>query len=410
MNIFKERKIPQFLMVWGILAIVIWQKCYAAEVEIINTTSLAFTYEYGFISRGLIGSIYMLVGDIFSINMIDYDCVMVFTYVATMIYFVILVGFFVLCLMKCTKDMRNKTEYLIFFFSIFAVSMFITRYNFGRYDVYCFMLSLIAAILIICEKAEWLVVPLSAIGVMIHQGNVFYFLNIILILLVYKILSYEGKKRVKYAIIFLLSFGSASALFLYFEFFSHGFGPNYYDVIVETAKALRFDGDYHHDIIDHEILGIDLTERELEYRYKNFTELPFFVLFMSPYLVIAFRFFKNLIKSAQTKLEKVKYLFVAIGSATMIPTIILKCDFGRWMFMIIAYYFVVILALLAMGDKLVEKEVANTADKLKKLGPAIVILFIYAAIFIPFKDVTIANSSFNIADMLNTNFLHLWVE
>ena len=66
--------------------------------------------------------------------------------------------------------------------------MFASQYNFGRLDVYCVMLSLFGAILLIIEKAEWLVVVFSALGVMVHQGNVFMFLNIILILLVQNML------------------------------------------------------------------------------------------------------------------------------------------------------------------------------------------------------------------------------
>jgi len=304
--------------------------------------------------------------------------------------------------------MVKNTQYLVLFFTFFAVSMFITKYNFGRYDVYCLMLSLIAALLIIYEKAEWLVVPLSAIGVMIHQGNVFYFLNIILILLLYKAFSNEGKKRSKYLVLFGGSFVVASVLFLYFEFFSRGNGAAIVDEITDVATALRFDGDIHEDIIAHEVLGVDLTENEIEYRYKNFVEFPVFLLLMSPYLGMAFQFFKNLIKKAQTKLEKFKYLLVAVGVGTMIPTIILKCDFGRWMFMILAYYFVVILSLIAMKDKLVEQEVKNTMDKIRTLGPAAIIVFVYPLLFLPFKDVVISQVSYDIADFINDNFLHLW--
>ncbi|MBQ8519314.1 MAG: hypothetical protein IJ455_06935 [Agathobacter sp.] len=408
LDFLKERNLISFLLTWFLFVVVLWWKFYQEEVEIINTTSLAFTYEYGFISRGLMGTIFLLVDKILPGNQMTYDGVMGFTLVTTLLYFALLLWFFMICLTKCSKSITNKTKYMVIFFTMFAVSMFITKYNFGRYDMYCLMLSILAAILIIYEKAEWLVVPFSALGVMIHQGNVFYLLNIILILLLYKAFSTEGKKRIKYIALLGSSFVVASVLFLYFEFFSRTNGAEIYDTIVEVAKGLRFDKDIHEDIIDHEILGIDLSDRELKYRYKNFVEFPIFCIFMSPYLIMAFHFFKNLVKKAQTKLEKWKYFFVAIGVGTMVPALIMKCDFGRWMFIIIAYYFVVILSLLAMKDRLVEEEIHVLGGKIRKLGIAGLVLYIYPAFFLPFKDVVISQTSYNVADILNTYFLHLW--
>lgn len=406
--LWKERKMTSFLITWILFLIVLWWKFYQEEVEIINTTSLAFTYEYGFISRGLMGTIFLFVDKLLPMDMMNYEGVMAFTLVTTFMYFALLLGFFMICLMKCTKDISERTKYMILFFTMFAISMFITKYNFGRYDMYCLMLSLIAAILLIYEKAEWLVIPLSALSIMIHQGNVFYLLNIILILLLYKAFSYEDKKRQKYIVLFVGSFVVSSALFLYFEFFSRTNGALHFDRITEVAKSLRFDGDIHEDIIDHEVLGIDLADRELVYRYKNFLEFPVFCLFSSPYLVMAFCFFKNLIKKAETIIDKWKYFFVSVGAATMIPALIMKCDFGRWVFMMMAYYFVVILALVAMRDSLVEEELHAVADRIKKMGPAGLVLLIYPAFFLPFKDVVISQLSYNVADILNAEIFHLW--
>lgn len=404
----KDRKLLSFTATWFLFVIVLWWKFYQEEVEIINTTSLAFHYGYGFISRGFMGTLFLLVDMILPGNQMTYEGAMGFTLVATLLYFALLLWFFILVLKRCSLAICNKTKYIIFFFTMFAISMFITKYNFGRYDMYCLMLSILAAILTIKEKAEWLVVPLSAIGVMIHQGNVFYLLNIILILLIYKAFSTEGKKRIKYIVLLGASFTVASVLFLYFEFFSRTNGAAIYETIVEVAKGLRFDRDYHVDLIDHEILGIDLSDRELKYRYKNFVEFPIFCVFMSPYLVMAFRFFKNLIQKAQTKLEKWKYFFVAAGVVTMVPALIMKCDFGRWMFIIMAYYFIVILSLLAMKDVLVEEEIRNLGEKIKGMGPIGFVLLIYPAFFLPFKDVVISQTSYNVADIINSHFLHLW--
>ena len=214
LNALKERKLDSFTLTWFLFVVVLWWKFYQEEVEIINTTSLAFHYGYGFISRGFMGTIFLLVDKLLPGNQMNYDGVMAFTHVTTFLYIALLLWFFMIVLKKCSMAICNKTKYMVFFFTMFAVSMFVTKYNMGRYDMYCLMLSILAAILIIKEKAEWLVIPLSAIGVMIHQGNVFYLLNIILVLLLYKACSTDGNKRVKYVGLLGGSFVVASALFL----------------------------------------------------------------------------------------------------------------------------------------------------------------------------------------------------
>ncbi len=146
--------------------------------------------------------------------------------------------------------------------TIFTVPMFASHYNFGRLDIYCVFLSLLGAMLLIQGKAEWLLIPISALGVMVHQGYVFMFFNIILVLLMYKILSTEGKERKKYITIFALSLLVACILFFWFELFAHANGNGIYEEIVASAKKLCKNRKIHQDVVDKEILGIDLTGRE----------------------------------------------------------------------------------------------------------------------------------------------------
>lgn len=404
----RNTKIVRFSIAWVVFAFVLFFMYYDAKVEMINTTSMAFSYEYGFISRGLIGTIFYLIDKLVPIDLYAYHWAYRFAQVGTAIFFLVLFSFFVLCIFKCDKAMVNKTKYIALFFSIFAIPMFITEYNLGRYDVYCLTLSLIAAILIICEKAEWLTVVFSALGVMIHQGNVFMFLNIILVLLLYKALSCDGKKRMKYLVLCGLSFIVASVLFIYFEFFSRANGANYVEQVIVNARLLGDKTIYHENIVAHEILGLDLSAEEAEYRKWNLLESIVFLGFTWPYILLLIQFFKNVIKSAETILDKWKYFFVAVGAGTILPSLILKCDFGRWVFVIVAYYSVIILALLAMNDKIVSNVLKDMIDKVKHKKLVAVLLFVYPLIFQPLQDVRICDFTFNIAEMINDSFLHWW--
>lgn len=407
-DLMKEKRISSFAMVWMFFAFFLAAVYFDYKVNKINATMMAFSYKYGFVSRGLIGSIFQFIDAIVPFDMLQYDGVMGFTTVITVIYFLILFAFFMICLYKCNLSISEEIKYIILFFTIWAMPMFVTNYNFGRLDIYCVMLSLLGAIMLICEKAEWLVVVFSGLSVMIHQGNVFMFLNIILILLLYKALSNEGKKRRKYLILLGASFGVASGLFIYFEFFSHMSGEDIYNEVVGLATLLCKNGKYHKDVIDHEILGVDLADRELKYRLMNLVQFPIFIVLMIPYIVLAVKLFRNIIRNAQNKLDKLKYFFVSIGACTIIPDLLLKCDYGRWMFAIICYYAVIILALIAMKDKLVETEVKNLMTNVEQKIPGAIILLVYPIVLQPLSDVSICSVTSDLANMLNDAFLHWW--
>lgn len=86
----------------------------------------------------------------------------------------------------------------------------------------------------------------------IHQGFVFTNANLILVPLFYKIMTEEGKRRKKYILLFAGFFLTISALFLYFEFFSHGNGASIYKEVVAAAKALSENGKgYNKSVIQH---------------------------------------------------------------------------------------------------------------------------------------------------------------
>ena len=90
----------------------------------------------------------------------------------------------------------------------------------------------------------------------------------------------------------------ASVLFLWFELFSHANGDGIYEEIVTNAKKLCKNGKIHQDVVDKEILGIDLTGREIKYHRMNAVQFPIFAVMMLPYIVLMVRLFKNLIRKA----------------------------------------------------------------------------------------------------------------
>lgn len=398
----KNKKIKEFVLVEILFGAILFLRYYEAWVHRINGTMMAFSYKYGFISRGLIGSIYQGLDKILPVNMMNYQACVGYTLVITLLFYATVLGFFVLCLKKARAEYVDAMRYIMLFFTIFTVPMFASHYNFGRLDIYCVFLSILGVVLLIRGKAEWLLIPISALGVMVHQGYIFMFFNIILVLLMYKILSTEGRERQKYIAVFGLSLVVAAVLFFWFELFSHANGNGIYEEIVANAKKLCKNGKIHQDVVDKEILGIDLTGREVEFHRMNAVQFPIFVLLMLPYILLLVRFFKGLVAQAAEKKDKIKYIFAAIGAGTILPDLLLKVDFGRWMYAIIAYYCVVLLALFAMGDEAVGKQFCLQIDRVKKHGFAAAVMLLYPLVLQPLWDVAICSVVAKLAGYINT--------
>lgn len=399
-EIGKKNQIRLFLLAEVLLGVGLFGRFYEAWVNRMDSTVLAFSYKYGFISRGLVGTFYQWLDEILPADLMNQEAVVTYTLCVTLIFYVLMLGFFGLCLYRADTSV-GSLMCVIVFFTVFAVPISSAHFNFGRPDIYCLILSTAAAILLIVKRAEWLVVPLAALGVMIHQGNVFMYLNIILMLLLYRVLSTVGRERKKYVFLLSAAFLAASALFLYFEFFSHVNGEEFYPEIVNTAQKLTKDGKIHQDLVDKEILGIDLTDREEEDHRANFVQLGVFLLLMLPYILILIRFFRRLIKNAKTKTDQWKYVFAALGAGTILPDLLLKIDYGRWMFAVISYYCIVILAMSAMGDEGVFKALTPEGERTPACKAAVAVLLVYPLLLQPLEDVNINYITEAAADYIN---------
>ena len=408
----KKKQISRFMWLLILLSCAIFFLDYDERVLPYNSTILAFSYKYGFISRGLAGTIYQWIDSILPVNMIDYAMVLRFTLIVTLAFYVLFFAFCYQCMKRCQEEYLCRFLYMILFYAVFVVSMFAYKRNFGRLDLYLMALTVIGTMCLIAKKAEWLIVPLSMISVMYHQGYVFMFYNILLALLAYRLLSEKEKKaRIYYGVILLVSLIGCSALFLWFEFFSHTDGVRYVDEIIANAKAMTkpFNGmTYHDTLIDHEILGIDLSDVEYPYRVMNWIEIPFFIAIISPYIVLAVKLFRRILARAQGKTERLKYGFLAIAAGTLLPLFLMKCDYARWVFALISYYCMIFLALVAMGDRIVAEELTGIFTEIKEKYPFAILLLLLPALLTPFWDVHINGLLRGISNPINETFLNLW--
>lgn len=389
----------KFLLALALFVIPCVLRCYTGEMNAQDTTVFAFSYKYGFISRGLMGTLWQILDKILPFDLMNFQAIKTFSFLATIVFFVVLFIFYNTSLKIASQKEQRKIQYLICFLSVFIFPMFVTTECFGRLDVYLMIFTLICCVFLVKNKYEWLILPIVTICVIMHHGYVFMHLNIILVLLFYKILMNE-EKRWKYIFIFGLTFLIASALFLYFEFFSHPEGEGIFEEIVTLAKALSMDGaSYSESMVFHEILGLDVYELEEMCHAMNRNESPFFFTFFLIYPIIGIRFLVKLFQGKNVK-EKWAYFAVAVGSLTILPQVILKVDFGRYVFATFFYYIAIVICLIAMKDKNVTEQLEESIAHVNKHIPAAKLLIVYPMIFMPFLDVHISYISYRLYTLL----------
>lgn len=407
----KQREIRKFMIMLSVVNLALFAVTCRGMVRSYNTTMLALSYEYGFTSRSLLGTLYHLLDAVLPLDLIDYRAVVATAYVATILFVLFVEYFLYRCLRCCEGEMVKYGEYLALILSLCLVSTFSFPYNFFRVDIFMILVSLLGVLCLVKERAQWLVVLLSALGVMFHQGYVFMYFNLILVLLFYRALSWwkeDRRKARRYSLLFALSFLVGSALFLWFEFFSRSNGAAFFDTIKSEAEKLSYDGIYHSTLLYHEVLGIDLASTEEEFSRVNAVQILMCGIVCLPMLVFGVRFFAGLIKKAKGASEKWKYLAVVLGAATILPDFLLKIDYGRWMAAVVVYYVGIVLALLAMKDPIMETQVRESGERLIQ-RPGIALWIMVVILLLPFLDVNIDPFFRHLGSIVNKNFLH-WYE
>ncbi|MCR4610685.1 MAG: hypothetical protein K5644_02185 [Lachnospiraceae bacterium] len=388
-----SRKSATFVVFLLLFSLVMFVFNFDNEVNIYNSTLLGLSYENGILPRALVGTAYSFMNHILPFELLSYNSVLIYTFIITLFFVVFwcLIQFYFL--KKVESDYTEYVEYVIVFISIFVISTFTAFDNYGRLDVYIVALTVLSTVILISGKCEWLIIPISVTCILIHEGYVFMYYNVILVLLLYKILTaYKQKQKKemrKYAFIFLFSFVLVCIVFIYYTFIYNG-NMAAYENTVNAATALSQNGEYHKEVIRAEVLGENLFAEEWELYHKgNFVEILIFLVLFLPFLIIQIKFLVSLVKKADDKIEKLKYLAFALGSVTTLPLFILKVDYGRWVLAVLVYYCLVLIALIAMGDKKVGVAWKEEVEDIRQKTSYGKLLLVYAMLFVPLKDFNI---------------------
>ena len=87
----REKKL--FLLVMAFFAAACWLRYFDHTINPQDTTAFAFSYRYGFISRGFMGSLLELAGDLTGRDLMNYETVYLWSTVATHLFFSVCLAF-----------------------------------------------------------------------------------------------------------------------------------------------------------------------------------------------------------------------------------------------------------------------------------------------------------------------------
>ena len=380
--------IRQFIVMLTFVDLATFVTNYRGWVRSYNTTMLALSYEYGFTSRSLLGTIYHILDAVLPVDMMQYQNALVFANVVTVLFIAFLLYFSYYVLKKSDRENEVVTkaeQYILVTFHIAMVATFTYAYNFLRVDFCMVWMMLLGFMALMNEKTEWLSLPFAALGIMFHQGFVLMYFNVILVIQFYYMMTRRNKKN---TILFFLTFLIGSGLFLWFELFSRTNGNDIFETVLRDATNVSYQGIYHTTLLYHEVLGIDVSGAETDFVYMNHVQLVLYLLILLPLIVVLARAFVRIIKKADDLFAKLKYLAVAVGSLTILPDMLLKVDYGRWILAVVTYYLIIILAMLILRDPFVTEETKNVVENVKK-HPAWLVYFTLVVLTVPYMDVDI---------------------
>lgn len=265
----------------------------------------------------------------------EYEYAIVFT----ITYFVVLFWFFIVCIANYKENNKKNMYYLICFYATFTFPMFLSANYFGVVDIYAWVLTWIAAILLILGKVEWLTPVLGFMIALISPMSVLTGGSIICAILVYKF--FVGQKR-KY-IFYLL--GS-----------------------VFTSCVGAFASKH---------LGTFSTDEQHVLSIEKFLVM---LLFLSPYIYLAITFFVKLFQSTKSS-KRWAYFLGMIGMLPNIVVYICLEDYARVFFHAFTYTILLVILYIVMNDRDVAWQLQRSKDFIKSKVPIPVIVLAIPFLF-----------------------------
>ena len=181
-----KKKKAWFLGFLAVIEILLFLRDYGGYVNSYNSSIFALSYKYGFISRGLSGTIFRLVNKVLPFDIMSYNGVLRYSQVVTALFMILVWLFCFYIIYKSNENNYRHIQIVSVLLVVFSIPFFSNSFNFGRVDIYLVATAVLCVLILLWRKMEWLIVPLSCFAVMFHQAYVFMFFNVTLVILIYR--------------------------------------------------------------------------------------------------------------------------------------------------------------------------------------------------------------------------------
>ena len=348
---------------------------YKISEDCIRTIELS--YKNGFISAGLIGTIYRVINMVVPVDMFDYEMVY-FAAKCMLVLYYVLAGLFVMVLFVKKKSLFEKNKALVVLFIVYVAGMFGVGDTLGSYDMYEMIVLLFITIILTAQKAEWLIIPSAIIGVLIHPSFLFKCMGIVVAIMIYR---WKVKKDNKYKALLIVSV--VAVLIAY--------------AASEISLAINIFED-RQLLANKAIVCASSLIPEWNYRGRNYINLIIFLLAYSPYLLIGRDFFKRMY-AKEIESKKV-YRIMQLGALIILPEFVFKVQYGFLIYFVIMYYVLLLLMLNVEEDKYVISTAEEEKELLKDKIFLPEVLVLYPLLLMPFMSVSIMRGFDVIAGVL----------
>ena len=345
-----------------------------------STTIYTATYDLGFSSRFLVGSIIYLFTDFLTAKAL-YVIIVVSTILMTALVSYLL-GYMP---GRLEGDAGSGARALMLLYAA-TPSSIICLYkdnNFGRYDVYLIIVTLLILVCLAKERFQALVPALCAVCMLIHHVWMFSFMPSVGILLLYS--AYRNKKKAVGTALCAVSYALIVGLFLYFQFFKPALGfaspEDMADVLGKRAgfpiDPNIYFGEYFSSVPklwSGYVKGILIED--------SIPDAAYLLPILLPVLAVLFTVWLNAFKLCKEKfLRFILLLCMAAPSSTLVQCVMIN-DYGRWFMGMLLTQFSLLFFLLYKKEDCVVASVEKLAVFFKKRPYLAAAVAVYVPMFI----------------------------
>ena len=305
---------------------------------------LVFNYvDYGFIKRSLPGTI---------VKLISYIYPNIYSYNSFYIIYTLLTIMFTIMLYLLIKTVLDKADNKLFVYQyglIASAFLLISYWNvtlFGMPDIILLSLVILEVLLILKEKHEWLIIPITLICVLIHEGFACMQMPVTIVLLMWR---YRNTKNKKYLWIWITHMMITLVVGVYLLKVVP-YTEELYNQSLTLSKQIG-NGVYYPGILAQVLhMPSDMaTQLNVDPNFEGYLKSGRRQII--PFLILCFPYVYTWIRSSNKRINTLSI----IGILLMVPMFILFCDYGRYFTYIIFYLLCLVLTLLYFEDKKIEE-------------------------------------------------------